>query len=41
MLICPTVFLKMKRECTLVQLKYDQNGHKCYAVIPSLEKRKK
>jgi len=32
MLICPTVFLKVKQEYAM---KEQQNGHKCHATIPS------
>jgi len=35
MLICPTVFLKVKQECTLIAMKVQQDGHKCHATIPS------
>jgi len=38
MLICPTVCLKVKQECTLIAMKVQQDGHKCHHSIT--EKRK-
>jgi len=32
MLICSTVFLKMKRECTVRARKVQQNGHKGHPI---------
>jgi len=40
MLICPTVFLKMKQECTFVQAKCDKMVTSVMPPSLGLEKRK-
>jgi len=40
MLICPTAFFKDETRVNSRSRKVQQNGHKCHAVIPSLEQRR-